>query len=129
MILALRTDKPEAELQLYNDQKLIDQLVWHAHRELSDTLLLKIEELLLTNSLSKSDLTAIVAYEGPGSFTGLRIGLSVANALSYSLNVPIAGTSGDSWQQDGMAKLSAASAPSVVMPLYGSDPHITKPRK
>ncbi len=45
MILALRTDKPEAELYLYDDKACLDSLTWQAHRELSDTLLIKIDEL------------------------------------------------------------------------------------
>jgi len=129
MILALRTDKPEAELYVFDQLKQVDQLAWHAHRELSDTLLLKIEEILNRNKLDKKDLKGLVVYEGPGSFTGLRIGISVMNALSYSLNIPISGGTGDSWREDAINKLTQPNDIKIVLPHYGSEPHITKPRK
>ncbi len=68
-------------------------------------------------------------YEGPGSFTGLRIGITVANTLAYSLNIPIAGAEGESWLDDSLANLSGMTEPTVILPKYGSDAHITKPRK
>src|SRR5215204_6333461 len=98
MILAFRTDKPEAELYLYKDSHAktpVDHLSWYAHRELSDTLLVKIDQLLARNTLEKADLSGIIIFQGPGSFTGLRIGMSVANAFAYSRNIPIVAAQGD----------------------------------
>ncbi len=129
MILGLRTDKPEAELYLFNNAQQVDHLAWHAHRELSDTLLIKIDELLNTNTLDKSDLTGIIIYQGPGSFTGLRIGISVANALAYSLNIPIAAAAGETWIQKCLEDITHNNQPEVVIPEYGSEAHITQPRK
>lgn len=48
-----------------------------------------IDELLKENNLRAENIEKIVAVNGPGSFTGLRIGLSVAKTMAYSLNVPI----------------------------------------
>lgn len=129
MILGLRTDKPEAELYLFNNAQQVDHLTWHAHRELSDTLLIKIDELLNTNTLNKSDLTGVIIYQGPGSFTGLRIGISVANALAYSLNIPIAAAAGETWIQKCLEDITHNNQPEVVIPEYGSEAHITQPRK
>jgi tRNA threonylcarbamoyladenosine biosynthesis protein TsaB len=129
MILAIRTDKPEAELYLYQDGKQVDLLTWHAHRELSDTLLLKIDELVDRNDIEKMKLEGIAVFKGPGSFTGLRIGISVANALAYSLNIPVCGGAGDDWITDSLKDINNSSEHSVVMPEYGSGAHITQPRK
>lgn len=130
MILAIRTDKPESELYIYNDTGIIlDTYKWLAHRQLSDTLLSKMNELLKKNQLSLTDIDGIVVYAGPGSFTGLRIGVTVANTLAYSLNVPIVGSSGDSWIESGFKKIKSQTTPQIVIPKYGSEAYITPPRK
>ncbi|MCX6793994.1 MAG: tRNA (adenosine(37)-N6)-threonylcarbamoyltransferase complex dimerization subunit type 1 TsaB [Candidatus Gottesmanbacteria bacterium] len=50
-----------------------------------------IEEILAEHKLKISDITAITVATGPGSFTGLRVGATVANALGYLLHVPVNG--------------------------------------
>lgn len=133
MILALRTDKPEAELYIYKDESSIEplnSLTWEAHRQLSDTLLLKIDNLLQVSSLEKTDLKGIIVFEGPGSFTGLRIGITVANTLAYGLNIPIAGAMGNEWQLNALAELKKQTDfNNGILPYYGSEAHITQPRK
>lgn len=129
MILALRTDKPEAELYLYDANACMAKELWQAHRELSDTLLTKIDILLLTAQKALKDVSGIVVFQGPGSFTGLRIGITVANTLAYSLHIPIVASKGDNWLQDGLLQLSRQDDPRVVVPEYGSPARITLPRK
>ncbi|HSH56063.1 MAG TPA: tRNA (adenosine(37)-N6)-threonylcarbamoyltransferase complex dimerization subunit type 1 TsaB [Candidatus Limnocylindrales bacterium] len=128
IILTLRTDKPEAEIGLYNDSSQLAHEQWLAHRQLAETLHKKISKLLTSQNLHLTDIEAIVCYEGPGSFTGLRIGLSVANALTYSLKVPIVGTTSDTWVQHGIEKLQAGYRQAVVLPEYGAEAHITLPK-
>jgi len=57
----------------------------------SQILLPLIDQLLEKNQLNYTDLKAIEVETGPGSFTGLRVGVSVANALGYSLKIPVNG--------------------------------------
>lgn len=57
----------------------------------SQTLLLLIEEILKENNLKFEDLTEIKLHEGPGSYTGLRVGAAVVNALSFLLKIPVNG--------------------------------------
>lgn len=129
MTLALRSDKPEAELYLYDGDRLVDSFKWQAHRELSDTILIQIERLLQKNQLTLLSLTGIVVYSGPGSFTGLRIGISTANSLAYSLGIPCAGESGTDWLSGAQSKLRKQPLSSIVLPHYGADANITQPRK
>jgi len=102
---------------------------WVAHRELSATLLAVIRDELAGQHAMFSDLSGIVAFRGPGSFTGLRIGLSVANALAYSNACAIVGGEGEAWQQAGIEALRAGKNDHLVLPVYGQEAHITPPRK
>jgi len=127
IILSIRTDKPESEIRLFSNHNKTAEIIWQAHRELAETLHIKIRELLDGQELDK--IQGIVAYQGPGSFTGLRIGLSVANAIAYSLDIPIVGSTGDNWEEDGIEKLLKAINDHQVLPEYGSEAHITPQKK
>ncbi len=50
-----------------------------------------LDQLLKENTLSLKDIDEIEVREGPGSFTGIRVGFSIGNALGYSLGVPVNG--------------------------------------
>ncbi len=131
MILAIRTDKPEAELYLLKDDGVIlDQYVWSAHRELSDTLISNIENLLSENSQELADISQVFVYKGPGSFTGLRIGITVANTLGYVLAVPVLGGQGEGWlAAEQGASLPQKELSNLVIPNYGAGANVTAPRK
>jgi tRNA threonylcarbamoyladenosine biosynthesis protein TsaB len=57
----------------------------------SQMVLPMIEEILIEHKVKFTDITAITVATGPGSFTGLRVGATVANALGYLLGVPVNG--------------------------------------
>lgn len=57
----------------------------------SQVILVLIDKLLKDSGFSIKDISGIEVFEGPGSFTGLRVGISVANSLAYSLGIPING--------------------------------------
>lgn len=128
LILTLRTDKPEAEIGLYSDKKQLAYHKWLAHRQLAETLHTTISELLKDQNLEWKDVKAIACYKGPGSFTGLRIGLSVANALAYALEIPLIGRTGENWLGQAVDSLVAGDTDQVIVPEYGADVHITLPR-
>lgn len=129
LILTIRTDKPEAEIGLYQADKQLQYQVWTAHRQLAETLHGKLAALLKEQDKDWHDVEGIVCFEGPGSFTGLRIGLTVGNALAYSLGVQIVGTTGDDWQQQGIWQLQAGKGKPWITPEYGSPVHITQQKR
>ena len=129
MILTMRTDKPESEIGLFDGPQQITYEKWEAHRQLAETIHAKIRTLLADQGKELKDLTGIVIYRGPGSFTGLRIGMSVGNALAYSLDIPIAAADGEGWQAHGIASVQKHPSRVPVTPEYGLAPNITKPRK
>jgi len=130
MILAIRTDKPEAEIYLYSkDGQLVDSYKWQAHRELSVTILSCIDKVLEKNKLKISDIKGLAVYSGPGSFTGLRIGITVANTLAYCLNLPIVSLDNAQWQSNNLQELFQKMHKQIILPQYGSDVRISQPKK
>jgi tRNA threonylcarbamoyladenosine biosynthesis protein TsaB len=129
LVLTIRTEKPQAEIGLYSDNKKLDYISWQAHRELSNTIHLNILKILKQNKLEFKDIEGLIIYEGPGSFTGLRIGFSVANALAYSLEIPIVESNEEDWIQQGIELLNLKKGTKQVLPFYGSEAHITEPKK
>lgn len=127
--LMIRTDKPEAELYIYAQDTLLAEHVWEAHRQLAETIHRTIDNLLAAQGLQASQLEAIAAWQGPGSFTGLRIGLSVANAFASAQAIPIVGATGTQWRETALARLAAGDNDGAVLPEYGAPVHITAPRK
>lgn len=130
MIVAIKTDNPTTELYvLDSDGGIRSQEVWESGRQLSAQLLVRLEDLLRDCRGTLSEVSGLIVYRGPGSFTGLRIGLSVANAIAYGNDAQIVGTTGENWLQDGMEQLSAAEPSGQILPEYGAQANITHPRK
>ena len=129
LIITLKTDQPEAEIALFEDNKRLETYSWIAHRELAETLHTKLKELLTRHGKQTEDMKGIVVFKGPGSFTGLRIGISVANTLAFALHIPIAGEQGEHWAEAGVIRLIKQENDRIVSPEYGALPHITPQKK
>lgn len=129
IILTIRTDNPNAEIGLFDDDEQLAYEVWEAHRQLSSTILVKIRQLLESLDKDWQDIGGIVFFSGPGSFTGLRIGVTVANTVAATLDVPIVGRNGDDWIAQGARDLASSKNDKLVVPFYGREPHITVPKK
>lgn len=128
MIILLDTSTPLCRLAIVQDET-VTWHEWEANRELAKGLLRYLHDTLREHGGDWSAITGIGVFKGPGSFTGLRIGLAVMNTLADGLNVPIVGRGGEAWSQESVADLAAGANDRIVMPEYGSDAHITKPRK
>jgi tRNA threonylcarbamoyladenosine biosynthesis protein TsaB len=129
IILTIRTDKPEAEVGLYQDAVRLSYEVWLAHRQLAETLHQKIELLLASQQLGWHDVQGIVCFQGPGSFTGLRIGMTVADTLAYSYGLPIVAQQDPTWLELGIQRLSTGENDGQALPFYGADAFTTPPKK
>lgn len=129
MYLGIRTDSPSAEFYLYDSEHQLSHEIWQADRQLAKHLLGRLETFLTQQNKTFMDLTGLFVYQGPGSFTGLRIGLTVMNTAAYALKLPIIGAEGDAWIETSLTRLLSEENDEMVMPHYGADPRITKPRK
>lgn len=94
MILYINTkDQRMVTVSLKKGGEVIDSLS-KENEYGSQVLLPLIVKLLQPRGLHFSDITVIEVEEGPGSFTGLRVGASVAQALGLALNLPVNGKVG-----------------------------------
>ncbi len=134
MILVINTAREKANLSIY-DEKLICESNWETGKTLSGDLIYKLDELFRNAGVNVKDLTGIIVYSGPGSFTGLRIGISTANILAYAMNIPIVGVSGDKDANElltqGKKLLESAGHKFTVslVPFYGAEPSVTISKK
>ena len=128
-ILLLNTSTSYCELFLSDGDEMIDGS-WEAGRTLAHDLLRRIDELLASQGKDLDELTGIGIVKGPGSFTGLRIAITVANTLAEAKGIAIVGVEGDTlWREVAKNRLRAAENDLIVLPEYGSAAHITTPRK
>ena len=110
-----------------NDQR--HDFEWQAGRDLARDMLGFLRDTLAKHDATFKDIEAIAVFRGPGSYTGLRIGMTVLNTLAAAQAVPIVGGVGDSWEVDCLTRLARGENDKVVLPEYGGDAHTTKPRK
>lgn len=93
MLLAIETATLASGVALATADKLVAEIIVQTRKTHSERLMPHIEQLLELGQVAKEDITAIAVSIGPGSFTGLRIGLATAKALAYVWNVPVIGVS------------------------------------
>jgi tRNA threonylcarbamoyladenosine biosynthesis protein TsaB len=88
LTLAFDTATSAATAALVRDGEVLGERVSRAVRVLED-----VDELVRESGLEPAELTGIVVGTGPGSFTGLRMGLAAARGLAFALDLPVAGVS------------------------------------
>jgi tRNA threonylcarbamoyladenosine biosynthesis protein TsaB len=129
MILILKTDEFEVYIGLWSEGKEQNAKKWEPGRELSVQILDEINNLCEKLSINVTNLSGVIVYEGPGSYTGLRISVSVANSIGYSNNIPVIGASGINWIGDALIEIKNTDHFSSVSPIYGGEVYTTKPIK
>ena len=128
MILLMDTSTPECRLTLIDGEQRFDN-TWQADRQLAKGLLAYLHDQLEARGKTFDDIMGIGVFSGPGSFTGLRIGLTVLNTLADANAIAIVGCRGDDWQSAAIMRLNAGENDRIALPFYGSEAHITAPRK
>lgn len=128
MKVLLDTSTPLCRIWIYRNGN-VATYEWQADRTLARDLLSYLRNCLKEHEATFADITGIGVYRGPGSFTGLRIGMTVLNTLADSLQVPIVGSTGDNWRALTLERLENEESDTVVTPEYGREARITTPRK
>ena len=93
MLLALDTSTEMAGLALVNDGRLLAEITWYCAQNHTIQLLPQLSALLGKTGCDIKSVSAIAVAKGPGSFNGLRVGISTAKGLAFSLGIPLAGIS------------------------------------
>ena len=92
MIIAIDTATETASVAIaHPDGAIAAELTWRAGRNHTMHVHPTIRHVMMLAGIATSDLTGVVATRGPGSFTGIRIGLATAKGLAQGLDVPIVG--------------------------------------
>ena len=110
MKIYLNTSTPETILKLDNKE-----YKYVFANDLAEKLLQFIHNKLQENHKDWQDISEITFMSGPGSFTSLRIGASIVNALAHELNIPLYDHHGKKHK--------------IIIPDYGRSANISKPRK
>lgn len=89
--LAINTASRTTQIALLKQDKILREKEWISENNESEKLMPEIDDLLKNKKIKYDDLERIIVVKGPGSFTGLRVGVSVANAIAYVQKIPVYG--------------------------------------
>ena len=90
-ILAMDTATVVSSVAVATEDRVVAELTAETRFTHSETLVENIEEVMRLADVKREDLSAVAVSLGPGSFTGLRIGLAAAKAIAYALSIPLVG--------------------------------------
>ncbi|MFH1744894.1 MAG: hypothetical protein ABH881_01855 [bacterium] len=120
MILKIDTTHGhDVEIKILDNKKNIIQKKFHAEYAQAEKLLPAIIEMFKKEKIRLEDVKKIKVENRGGGFTALRIGVITANALGYSLNIPVEPVLG---QAKKVGKIS------IIEPKYDKEPNITTPK-
>jgi tRNA threonylcarbamoyladenosine biosynthesis protein TsaB len=91
MILAIDTSTQWMGLALFDGSQILFEKIWRTNRRHTVELVPSIQNIFKDTGIEITSLRAVAVALGPGSFTSMRIGLSVAKGLSLSLHIPVIG--------------------------------------
>lgn len=131
-LLAINTASETVTIALIVNNMIVKTVEWDNDRSLSKILLSRITELFEEAKIDIEAIDGVIVLSGPGSFTSLRIGVTVANTIAQTVSVKIVGIKDDTdnWIEQGMERFKQQKdLHASVFPHYGRDPHITKQKK
>jgi tRNA threonylcarbamoyladenosine biosynthesis protein TsaB len=113
-VLAIDTSNYPLGIALIDDQQVIGEYITNIKKNHSVRVMPAIENLCRECDVKPADLDKIVVAEGPGSYTGVRIGVTIAKTLAWTLQIPLVGVS----SIEVLAASAARYFPGYVAPLF-----------
>jgi tRNA threonylcarbamoyladenosine biosynthesis protein TsaB len=110
MLLAIDTATTRASIAMHDGRTLRSECTWEAVNRHTTTLAARIAQMLDASDLTSADLTAVAVCIGPGSYTGVRIGVALAKGMAVARQLPLIGIP--------TLDILAAAQPADKRPLY-----------
>lgn len=112
-VLAIDTSNQALSVALVEEGRLVGEVLFNQQRNHSTLLQPTIERLCAQQGVTPQQLDAVVVAQGPGSYTGLRIGVTTAKMLAWSLKIPLYAVS-------SLASLAANTSYTkrLIVPLF-----------
>ena len=112
MLLAVDTSTAQVGLAVYNGSQVLGEIIWRSKQHHTVELAPAVAELMRRSGLSMDDLRALGVAIGPGSFTSLRVGLSLVKGLAMARSLPMIGIP--------TLDIYAAAQPASKLPLLAA---------
>ncbi len=93
IVLGIDSSTDKLAVGIADGARILSQKLLESSREHASHIIGQIDDVLREAAITKADLNGIAVAIGPGSFTGLRIGLAVVKGLAVALNIPVIGVS------------------------------------
>lgn len=113
-VLAIDTSNYTLGIAVMDEEKVVGEYMTNIKKNHSVRVMPAIETLLMDCDLTVKDLSKIVVAKGPGSYTGVRIGVTIAKTLAWTLNIPLVGISSLEVLAAGVGRYFSGS----VSPLF-----------
>ncbi|MEP7379659.1 MAG: tRNA (adenosine(37)-N6)-threonylcarbamoyltransferase complex dimerization subunit type 1 TsaB [Chloroflexota bacterium] len=123
LVLDTATRRPIVALAA-DDGSVLAQRTWESRHRHGEELLARLDEALAEAGGRKQELSGVVVGTGPGSFTGLRIGLATAKTIAYALSIPIVGVSSTRALAQAAAIANPLSDIAVALPAGAADRYV-----
>ncbi len=116
-ILSIETSTRVCSVAISTDDEVVSVKETHVSNSHAEKITLLCQQALLEAGLSFSDLDAIAVSQGPGSYTGLRIGVSTAKGFCYALDIPLIAVSTLKAMALGMLQLNQLGDKALFCPM------------
>lgn len=119
MILIIDTIDDNCWVAIYGGRRL-DKEKWQWKKDTGTEILKNINKLLKRHQLSSKNIRMILVNRGPGSFTGTRVGITVANTLAWDLDIPVIGYLKGELEDSlkNLSKIKQTKFSTTLLPYY-----------
>lgn len=125
LLLCLNTASKQSAIALLENNRVLAETAWISNANESEKLLPGLEQLLTDSGKTWDDLTHIAIVEGPGGYTSLRVGITVANAIAWVKKIPMFSVSVFEIWENRLPK-KAQKEPHAIAIAAGKDQFLVK---